>query len=73
MAIRMRLALTALVALGLGGCMARSTPAPDAYSRDIGPGSSASGRPQSDLGSRNSGVTHVPGAPAAGGNGISGN
>lgn len=73
MTTRTRLLLMALAVSGVGGCTLVGDPPPDAYARNIGPGSSIFGRPDSNLGTPNSGVTHMPGATAAGGNTISGN
>ena len=47
-------------------------PSQSAYSRNVGAGSSVTGKPESDLGSAASGNDYVPGAPAAGGIGGNG-
>ena len=49
----------------LAGCTTQ--PSQSAYSRNMGPGSSITGTPQSDLGSAASGNDYLPGADAAGG------
>ena len=54
----------------LAGCTTQ--PSQSAYSRNVGSGSSVTGRPESDLGTPGSGNDYVPGAPAAGGIGGNG-
>ena len=49
----------------LTGCTTQ--PSQSAYSRNVGPGSSVSGMPESDLGTTASGNDYLPGADAAGG------
>ena len=54
----------------LAGCATQ--PSQSAYSRDMGPGSSVTGKPASGLVTAGSGNDYVPGAPAAGGLGGTG-
>ncbi len=68
-----RLASVAAITLGLIGCNATDKPTATAFSRNVGPGSSVTGTPQSDMGANVSGVPRVPGAPSAGTNPTGGN
>ncbi len=57
------LLITAALAAALAGC-ARQSPASSATSRNVGPASSVTGVPQSDMGNAGSGNSSVPGAPS---------
>jgi hypothetical protein len=63
---RTKIALTMAAATLLSGCMTATQPRATAFQRNMGPGSSASGRPSNDGGRGSPGDEIVPGVSAAG-------
>lgn len=61
MSMRAKLALLALVVVLPGACATATPPKLTAYQRNIGPGSSVTGQPRSDVGRGTPGDEDVPG------------